>query len=124
MPSSIWCEVGHICLMNLFYSYTRWHLPPHLHLPIVVDNPHFLSIESTLTSSIVEDESKPLWQYVTKNQRWNEGSGNISWQCNFCHCIKKSSYTRVKAHLLGLRGYRIGACNKVPSFGRDAKMRR
>lgn len=73
------------------------------------------SIGATISSSSVEDESKQLWQYVTKNQILNEGGRNISWQCNFCHCLKKSSYTKARAHLLGLGGYGIGVCSKVTS---------
>ena len=72
----------------------------------------FPSIATTFSSSSVEDESKPLCQYVTKNQRLTQGGENISWQCNFCHCSKNSSYTRVRAHLLDLGGHGIGLCSK------------
>ncbi|XP_038891577.1 uncharacterized protein LOC120080967 [Benincasa hispida] len=60
-----------------------------------------------------DDDTKPLWQYVTKNERLNEGRGNISWQCNFCQENKKGSYTRVRAHLLKLSGFGIGICKKI-----------
>ena len=66
----------------------------------------FPSIATTFSSSSVEDESKPLCQYVTRNQRLTQGGENISLQCNFCHFSKKNAYTRVRAHLLGL-------CSKV-----------
>ena len=65
------------------------------------------------SSSNEEDINKPLWKYVTKFEKINEGGGNIIWQCNFCNQIKKSSYTRVKAHLLKLPGCGIAACSRV-----------
>ena len=37
----------------------------------------------------------------------------MSWECNFCHETKRSSYTRVRAHLLKLSGCGIAACKKV-----------
>ena len=64
-------------------------------------------------SSTVEDDSKSLWQYVIKIKKLSDGGGNFSWQCNFCHVIKKSSYTRVRAHLLKIVGQGIGSCLKV-----------
>ena len=33
-------------------------------------------------SSIVEDETKPLWKYVTKIHKLGDGDGNFYWQCN------------------------------------------
>ena len=66
------------------------------------------SMESN--SSTVEDDSKPLWQYETKIKKLSDGGGNISWQCNFCHVIKESSYTRVRVHLLKIVGQGIGPC--------------
>lgn len=63
--------------------------------------------------AIDEDLSKPLWKYVTKSNKFNEKSGNIFWQCNFCNAIKTSSYTRVRAYLLKLQDYGSGACKKL-----------
>uniref|UniRef100_A0A5B7AFB0 BED-type domain-containing protein n=1 Tax=Davidia involucrata TaxID=16924 RepID=A0A5B7AFB0_DAVIN len=70
---------------------------------------------STAPSSSSQDEdiNKPLWKYVAKFDKLSDGGGNISWQCNFCHQVKKSSYTRVRAHLLRLPGQGIVACSKV-----------
>ncbi|XP_022156306.1 uncharacterized protein LOC111023231 isoform X2 [Momordica charantia] len=67
----------------------------------------------SISPSNIEDEMNPLWRYVTKNQRLNEAGGNVSWQCNFCQETKRSSYTRVRAHLMKLSGYGIGICQKV-----------
>lgn len=73
-----------------------------------------MSSPITSDNTSIDDEiSKPLWKYVTKYDRINEGGGNISWQCNFCHQQKNSSYTKVRAHLLKLSGFGIGACKNV-----------
>ncbi|KAG5532188.1 hypothetical protein RHGRI_026721 [Rhododendron griersonianum] len=58
------------------------------------------------------DANNPLWSYVTKLQKLSGAGGNTQWQCNFCGVIKKSSYTRVKGHLLKLSNG-IGPCTKV-----------
>ena len=39
----------------------------------------------------------------------------MSWQCNFCHQTKKSSYTRVRAHLIHEPGHAVAFCPKVKS---------
>ncbi|KAJ0985234.1 hypothetical protein J5N97_003590 [Dioscorea zingiberensis] len=61
----------------------------------------------------VEELNKPMWKYVTRLEKPGEGGGNVSWQCNFCNKVAKSSYTRVRAHLLKIAGTGIGACPKV-----------
>jgi hypothetical protein len=68
---------------------------------------------TTNVDSNEEDASKPLWKYVTKHGKINGGGGNMLWQCNFCNRTHKSSYTRVRAHLLKLPGQGIGVCKKV-----------
>ena len=50
---------------------------------------------------------------MTKIKKLSDGGVNFSWQCNFCHVINKSSYTRVRAHLLKIVGQGIGPCLKV-----------
>ncbi|GAV80121.1 Dimer_Tnp_hAT domain-containing protein [Cephalotus follicularis] len=42
-----------------------------------------------------------------------EARGNLSWKCNFCQKHFKSSYTRVRAHLLKISGKGVGPCLKV-----------
>ncbi|KAL9242469.1 hypothetical protein vseg_016462 [Gypsophila vaccaria] len=56
--------------------------------------------------------SKPLWQYVTKLQKFG-GGGNISFRCNICQGTYKGSYSRVKAHLLKISGLGIKPCSKA-----------
>ena len=60
-----------------------------------------------------EDLNKPMWKYVTRYEKPGEAGGNVSWQCNFCNKVAKSSYTWVRAHLLKIAGAGIGACPKV-----------
>ncbi|KAJ6810180.1 uncharacterized protein M6B38_158170 [Iris pallida] len=50
-----------------------------------------------------DDDKAPLWKYVTKLERFS-GGGNLTWECNYCHKVFKSSHTRVKAHLLHIGG--------------------
>lgn len=76
-----------------------------------IDNESTPSI--SLVACNVEDESKPLWKYVTKHHKLSDGGGNFSWQCNFCHAMKKSSYTRVRAHVLKIKGQGVGVCPQV-----------
>jgi len=55
----------------------------------------------------------PLWKYVTKKQVPKTGpGGNVHWSCNFCKGEFKSTYFRVKGHLLGLP-CGIGACKTI-----------
>lgn len=75
-----------------------------------------MSMGSTGATSAHPSEecmSKPLWNYVTKFEKINDGGGNVSWQCNFCNKVAKSSYTRVRAHLLRLPSQGIRACPRV-----------
>jgi len=41
------------------------------------------------------------------------GGGNVSWTCNFCKNDFKSTYYRVKSHLLGLPNCGISSCKGV-----------
>ena len=46
-----------------------------------------------------------LWKYVTRKSGPGSklcGGGNVAWTCNFCKNEFKSTYYRVKGHLLGL----------------------
>lgn len=59
----------------------------------------------------------PLWKYVTREDGTStkgKGGGNVQWRSNFCHISFKSTYYRVKGHLLALLGCGIGACKVVP----------
>ncbi|KAJ7963675.1 DUF659 domain-containing protein [Quillaja saponaria] len=71
------------------------------------------SVTSQFTSNELQDVHNPLWAYVTTMQERVEGVTNKSWACNYCRCVFKSSYSRVKAHLLKLPNCGIKACLKV-----------
>ncbi|GAV75071.1 DUF659 domain-containing protein [Cephalotus follicularis] len=68
---------------------------------------------SSSASSHNEDLNKPSWKFITKLDQHNEAGGNLSWKCNFCQKDFKSSYTRVRAHLLKISGKGVGPCLKV-----------
>ncbi|XP_057544010.1 uncharacterized protein LOC130823407 [Amaranthus tricolor] len=62
--------------------------------------------------------SYPLWKYVVKGDKMSGGGGNYTWQCNFCKQIKSGSYTRVKAHLMGVAKGGISQCPNVTNEDR------
>ncbi|KAK2665794.1 hypothetical protein Ddye_004368 [Dipteronia dyeriana] len=55
----------------------------------------------------------PLWKYVTKIDKVGKGGGNVSFRCNFCMNVYKGSYSRVKKHLMKVRGTEIASCSRV-----------
>lgn len=42
-----------------------------------------------------------------------KGGDNVAWKCNYCNNHFKSTYYRVKGHLLALPGCGIEACTQV-----------
>ncbi|KAK2662694.1 hypothetical protein Ddye_001268 [Dipteronia dyeriana] len=54
-----------------------------------------------------------LWKYVTKIDKVGKGGGNVSFRYNFCMNVYKGSYTRVKNHLMKVRGSEIASCSRV-----------
>lgn len=59
------------------------------------------------------DPKKPLWRFVERLDDCNKDGGNVRWKCKFCNQECRSSYTRVRAHLLSIPKQGIGACKKV-----------
>lgn len=55
----------------------------------------------------------PLWKYTHIIQDSIDGGGNKMWTCTFCNKLVKSSYSKLKAHLLRVRGKGVGICEKV-----------
>ena len=50
-----------------------------------------------------QEKKYPLWKYVTRKSGPEAklgGGGNVVWTCNFCKNEFKSTYYRVKGHLL------------------------
>jgi len=50
---------------------------------------------------IEEDETKPLWRYVSKLRKISGGGNSI--KCSLCDFSLNGSYIRIRAHLLQLR---------------------
>jgi len=63
---------------------------------------------------IEEDETKPSWRYVSKLRKTYGGRNNII-KFSLCDFSLNGSYTRVKAHLLQLKGKGVRSCPKVSS---------
>ena len=59
-----------------------------------------------------EDETKPLWRYFTKIRK-TPGGGNYMVNCSLCDFEFNGSYTRVRAHLLKIKGEGVRVCPKV-----------
>ncbi|XP_026436701.1 uncharacterized protein LOC113334729 [Papaver somniferum] len=55
----------------------------------------------------------PLWNYVEKQGKSDEGGGNNKIQCTICNYIFFGSYTRVKAHLLRIEGQGVKICEGI-----------
>lgn len=65
-----------------------------------------------------DNDKYPLWKYVTTEDGPNnkgKGGGNVQWKCNFCNISFKSTYYRVKSHLLAIPGCGIGSCRDITS---------
>jgi len=50
-----------------------------------------------------EDETKPLWIYVSKTRK-TLGGGNYYFKCSLCDFKFNGSYTRRRAHLFKIKG--------------------
>ena len=63
------------------------------------------------------DRGSPLWKYTTRIEQCVGGGGYI-WKCNFCQNQYRSSYYRVKHHLIGPAGQGITMCEGPPEGGK------
>ncbi|GKB01179.1 hypothetical protein Tco_0829223 [Tanacetum coccineum] len=50
-------------------------------------------------------DQPPLWEYVTKLEKQGASGGVWKFQCNLCSETRQGSYSRVRAHLLGIKGH-------------------
>ena len=57
-----------------------------------------------VSSSIPNENTAPLWNYVTKLDKSGEVWRTWNFKCNFCDESRNGSYSRVKAHLLQVKG--------------------
>ncbi|GJX03798.1 hAT dimerization domain, ribonuclease H-like domain protein [Tanacetum coccineum] len=48
-------------------------------------------------------DQPPLWEYVTKIEKQGASGGVWKFQCNLCSETRQGSYSRVRAHLLGIK---------------------
>ncbi|KAG5051638.1 hypothetical protein JHK87_003836 [Glycine soja] len=71
-----------------------------------------MSASSPSQAKEQDDDTKPLWTYVTKIKSV-AGGGNYEIKCNICDFTFNGSYTRVRAHLLKMTGKGVRVCQKV-----------
>ncbi|CAA0360092.1 unnamed protein product [Arabidopsis thaliana] len=60
-----------------------------------------------------ESGEAPLWTYMTKKTKQGAKGRSWSFKCNICGETKSGSYSRVRAHLLGIKNADIAPCKKV-----------
>ena len=58
-------------------------------------------------------DAAPLWSHVTVVKLPQGGGGNRVWVYNYCNKQVTGSYTKVKSHLLHLKGYGVDLCNTI-----------
>ncbi|GAU16301.1 hypothetical protein TSUD_299330 [Trifolium subterraneum] len=71
------------------------------------------SVTSSFASKEPQDDSKPLWRFVTVLENNDAAGGNKRWKCNFCQKEVTSSYSRVTYHLLKKFGKGVQICTKI-----------
>ncbi|XP_074361159.1 uncharacterized protein LOC141701395 [Apium graveolens] len=54
-----------------------------------------------------------LWRHMTKIVKSGGRSGNAKIKCNFCNFEFTGSYTRLKAHLMRIKGQGVQICAKI-----------
>ncbi|KAD7476887.1 hypothetical protein E3N88_00023 [Mikania micrantha] len=67
-------------------------------------------------------DEPPLWDYVSKIEKQG-GGGTWKFKCNLCNEIRQGSYSRVRAHLIGIKGSGISICKKATA-GDKLEMKR
>lgn len=55
----------------------------------------------------------PAWEHVTIAAGYGS-SGTKRWTCRYCNVTYTGGPLRIRAHLLGVRGYDIAACTQAP----------
>ncbi|GJR51057.1 hAT dimerization domain, ribonuclease H-like domain protein [Tanacetum coccineum] len=59
--------------------------------------------QQTQGSSDTDRDQPPLWEHMTKLQKIGASGGAWKFSCKFCGETRQGSYSRVKAHLLGIK---------------------
>ncbi|GKC99487.1 hypothetical protein Tco_1169762 [Tanacetum coccineum] len=60
--------------------------------------------QQTQGSSDTDRDQPPLWEHMTKLQKIGASEGAWKFSFKFCGETRQGSYSRVKAHLLGIKG--------------------
>ncbi|MFS7967403.1 hypothetical protein Hanom_Chr09g00785371 [Helianthus anomalus] len=63
-----------------------------------------MASQETQGSSSTSVEKPPLWDYATKIEKQGVVGGTWKFKCNLCHETRQGSCSRVKAHLLRIKG--------------------
>ena len=59
------------------------------------------------------DDTKPLWNYVSKIKGLSVDDENFEVRCSFWEIVFNGSYTGVRAHLLKIIGREVRSCQKI-----------
>ncbi|GAA0171292.1 hypothetical protein LIER_41123 [Lithospermum erythrorhizon] len=76
------------------------------------DNVSSSSGNGSANNSLSRTEEPPLWNYVIKLEKQGVAGGTWKFKCKLYNERRQGSYSRVKAHLLGLKGHGITLCKK------------
>ncbi|XP_023755302.1 uncharacterized protein LOC111903777 [Lactuca sativa] len=71
------------------------------------------SQEQETQGSTTTIDQPPLWDYVKKLEKLAGAGGCWKFKCNLCSETRQRSYSRVRAHLLGIKGTGISICKKA-----------
>ncbi|KAL6205587.1 hypothetical protein ACLB2K_022844 [Fragaria x ananassa] len=74
------------------------------------------STEPRVESTKSQRLDAPLWKYVTITSGSDKSGGNVAFTCNFCGGKLTGSHSRVKSHLLRIKGTGVRIC---PTITRD-----
>ncbi|XP_052620999.1 uncharacterized protein LOC111909277 [Lactuca sativa] len=71
------------------------------------------SQEQETQGSSTSVDQPPLWDFVTKLYKLAGAGGCWKFKCNLCSETRQGSYSRVRAHFLGIKGNGISICKKA-----------
>lgn len=74
------------------------------------------SAASSATAPVVQSQQTSvdvLWKHMTKIAKSGGRSGNAKIRCNLCNFEFTGSYSRVKAHLMRIKGMGVKVCTKI-----------
>ncbi|KAL0690949.1 hypothetical protein Bca4012_090628 [Brassica carinata] len=97
----------HRCILFIFFL--RCQLSPLRKTQLII------VMTSQGSSDNIENASEeaPLWNYVTKLEKSGAKGSTWKFKCNICNKDRQGSYSRIRAHLLGIKNQGIAICKKV-----------